>query len=133
MKPVLLDTNIVSILFNPKHSLYGKCFNLIAGQQCFISFMTRSELLLWPRLNNWGTQRREELVQHIEFCTTLFADEETCRFWVDVVVESRISGRPIATADAWIAATARQWDLPLITTDYRDYEHISGIKLVKVN
>jgi len=52
--------------------------------------------------------------------------------WADIVAESRLSGRPITAADAWIAATARQWDLALVTADYRDYEHIDGLTLVPV-
>ncbi len=78
-----------------------------------------------------GTEARG-LRKHIGLCTTLFPDEETCLHWVDVVSESRLVGRPLTTADAWIAATARQWDLPLVTTDHRDFQHIRGLTLVPV-
>ena len=132
MRVLLLDTNIVSILFKPDHALHAKCVGLASDNQLFISFMTRAELLLWPRQNQWGPKRAEELLKHVELCTTLFPDEETCVHWVGVVSESRLAGRPLTTADAWIAATARQWDLPLITTDYRDFEHLLGLTLVPV-
>jgi predicted nucleic acid-binding protein len=46
MRVLLLDTNVVSILFKPDHSLHQKCFEIVAGYQWFISFMTRGELLL---------------------------------------------------------------------------------------
>jgi predicted nucleic acid-binding protein len=71
------------------------------------------------------------LLKHIDLCTTLFP-EETCTLWVDIMDESRSVGRPIATADAWIAATARQWELPLVTTDHQDFEHLDGLVLVPV-
>ena len=132
MRVLLLDTNVVSILFKPDHTLYGKCLELVSGTQLFISFMTRAELLLWPRHQHWGPKRANDLLQHVDLCTTIFPDEQTCMQWVDVVSESRLAGRPITTADAWIAATALQWDLPLVTADYRDFEHVAGLTLVPV-
>ena len=95
MRVVLLDTNVVSILFKPDHSLYQKCFAIVSGHQWFISFMTRGELLLWPRLNQWGSKRRDDLKSHVDLCTTLFPDEDTCVVWADIIAESRIAGRPI--------------------------------------
>lgn len=68
----------------------------------------------------------------MELFTTLFADERTCRHWADVVAESRSAGRAMTTADAWIAATAIRWDLPLVTADYRDFEHVRALTLVPV-
>jgi hypothetical protein len=56
MRVLLLDTNVVSILFKP----YNKCFGIVAGSQWFISFMARAELLLWPRLNG-GEQGGERI------------------------------------------------------------------------
>jgi predicted nucleic acid-binding protein len=132
MRVLLLDTNVVSILFKPDHSLHQGCFEIVTGHQWFISFMTRGELLLWPRVNRWGARRREELVNHIDLCTTLFSDEETCVLWADIMLESRVAGRPVTTADAWVAAAARQWDLALVTADYRDFEHLGGLTLIPV-
>jgi predicted nucleic acid-binding protein len=100
VKFLLLDTNVVSILFKPEHSLHKKCFQITAGYQWFISFMTRSELLLWPIVNQWGFARREQLKKHIDLCTTLLPGERTCEFWADIMAESRAAGRPITTADA---------------------------------
>jgi len=133
MKLLLLDTNVVSILFKPDHSLYEKCLAIVAGNQWFISFMTRSELLLWPKVNQWGATRRDQLTGHIELCTTLLPDEQTCGFWADIMAESRVAGRPITTADAWVAAAARQWNLALVTADYRDFEHLDGLTLIPLS
>jgi len=90
------------------------------------------ELLLWPKVNHWGSTRREELTRHIDLCTTLFPDESTCVVWADVMSESRAAGRPITATDAWVAAAARQWELPLVTADYRDFEHLNGLTLIPV-
>jgi predicted nucleic acid-binding protein len=132
VKILLLDTNVVSILFKPAHTLHASCVRVASGNQLVISFMTRAELLLWPRQNLWGSKRSAELLKHMELHTTVFADEGTCIHWADIVALSRLAGRPITTADAWIAAMARQWDLPLVTVDHQDFEHVQGITVVPV-
>jgi predicted nucleic acid-binding protein len=133
MSVLLLDTNVVSILFKPDHLLHRQSFGIVAGHQWFISFMTRGELLLWPKVNQWGSTRREELIRHIDLCTTLFPDEGACVVWADIMAESRVAGRPITSADAWVAAAARQWDLPLVTADHGDFEHLDGLTLIPVS
>ena len=132
MSLLLLDTNVVSILFKPDHPLHLRCFEIVAGEQWFISFMTRSELLLWPKINRWGAARRDELTKHVDLSTTLFPDQDTCLVWTDIVAQSRASGRPITTADAWVAAAALQWDVPLVTADHRDFEHLDNVTLIPV-
>jgi tRNA(fMet)-specific endonuclease VapC len=132
MRVLLLDTNAVSILFKPDHALYDKCFNIVAETQWFISFMTRAELLLWPRVNQWGPKRREKLIGHMDLCTTLLPDEGTLGIWADIIAESQEAGRPVTPSDAWVAAAARQWDLPLVTADYRDFEHLGGLTLIPI-
>jgi tRNA(fMet)-specific endonuclease VapC len=129
---LLLDTNVVSILFNKNHSLRQSCMEAVTGSHLSISFMTRAELLLWPTANNWGESRRATLVEHLALYTTLYPDERTCEFWVRVVDRCRRAGQPIQTADAWIAATAQQWQIPLVTTDFRDYEAIEYLEVVPI-
>jgi tRNA(fMet)-specific endonuclease VapC len=133
MRVLLLDTNVVSILFKLHHALYDKCFVIVAGSQWFISFMTRAELLLWPRLNQWGAKRRENLIGHMDLCTTLLPDEGTFRIWADVMAESQDAGRPLTPSDAWVAAAARQWALALVTADFRDFEHLDGLTLIPIS
>ena len=133
MSVLLLDTNIVSILFKPGHSLHQRCFAIVGGHQWFISFMTCGELLFWPRMNQWGKARREELMRHVDLCTTLFPEEATCVAWADIMSDSRLVGRPMTAADAWVAAAALQWDLALVTADHRDFEHLEDLTLIPVS
>jgi predicted nucleic acid-binding protein len=132
MSALLIDTNIVSILFKPYHTLYAECFDAVRGHQSFVSFMTRSEILLWPKLNNWGERRREELSNHLNAFTTLFPDEETCVAWSDIIAACRAAGRPLDEADAWIAATARQWSLPLLTANQRHFDYIENLTVIPI-
>jgi predicted nucleic acid-binding protein len=81
MQVLLLDTNIVSILFKKNHSLGQACLEAVLRQQLAISFMTRAELMLWPVTNDWGESRRAALSQHLALYTTLYPDERTCKIW----------------------------------------------------
>jgi predicted nucleic acid-binding protein len=132
MSVLLVDTNVVSILFNRRHSLRQACIEAVAGNELVISFMSRAELLLWPAANNWGEARRSALDQHMALYLTLYADERTCSIWSAVVDQCRRAGQPIQTADAWIASAARQWGCPLVTTDFGDYAAVEDLDVVPI-
>ena len=132
MKVLLLDTNVVSILFKKTHSLRPACLEAVSGQQLVISFMTRAELMLWPVANNWGESRRTALSEHIALYTTLYPDERTSAIWAEVVNRCRRTGQPIQIADPWIASAARQWGVALVTTDSRDYAAIDDLDVVPI-
>jgi predicted nucleic acid-binding protein len=129
---LLLDTNVVSVIFNKNHSLRQACLEAVAGRNAVISFMTLAELMLWPVANHWGELRRTALAQHLALYTTLYPDERTCAIWAEIVDGCRRSGQPIQTADAWIASAARQWHIPLVTADFRDYAAIAGLEIVPI-
>lgn len=132
MRVCLLDTNVVSSLFKPDHTLFPDCTRIIQGRQLYISFMSRAELLLWPRLNNWGAKREGLLRQHMDLCLTLYPDESTCFYWSEIMARGKAAGRGISVSDAWIAAAAKQWNLPLVTADASDFYHVEGLTIVRV-
>jgi predicted nucleic acid-binding protein len=130
MNALLLDTNVVSILFNKNHRKRDSCIRAVAHHELAISFMSRAELLLWPLANQWGQPRRTTRLEHLNLYTTLYADEHTCAIWAEIVASCRRAGRPVQTADAWIAASARQWRLPLVTADVGDFEAVPDLDIV---
>jgi predicted nucleic acid-binding protein len=64
---------------------------------------------------------------------SLYPDERACAIWAEVVDQCRRAGQPIQTADAWIASTARQWRVPLVTADFRDYAAIGDLDVVPIS
>jgi len=44
--------------------------------------------------------------------------------------DARRSGRPIATADAWNAATALLLGLPLVTHNRSHFAHVAGLTII---
>jgi len=127
---LLPDTDAISILFKPAHPLYQEAYGITVGNHLVISFMILAELSVWPIRNNWGGEWRALLKNFITLYTPLFPGETTCQYWADISAESLDAGRPMGTADTWIAACARQWGMALVTGNYKDFEHISGMTLV---
>jgi predicted nucleic acid-binding protein len=50
-----------------------------------------------------------------------------CRWWATVRVACRRLGRSIDVADAWIAATALLYGVPLVTHNAGHFESVPGL------
>jgi len=127
VKTLLLDTNVVSYLMRG-HAL-GRAYRpLLANHALAVSFMTVAELYEGAYRNNWGTAMRHALdkIQHsfIVVPSTL----ELCARWGEVRWLRR--RQPIAPDDAWIAATAIEYDCSLVTHDARDFHSIPGLRII---
>lgn len=129
---VLLDTNIVSFLFKGDNRAKDYA-PYLQGQQLAISFMTVAELYQWAAVRQWGQQRLNQLEQTLKTSYIVLAfDIALCRQWGLVRAKQHSIGRPISPEDAWIAATAIQFDLPLVTHNPADFETIVGLSLISV-
>jgi tRNA(fMet)-specific endonuclease VapC len=71
---------------------------------------------------NWGASRRDLMGRFLARFTVLLPDNETARLWA----------RPITFTDAWIAATAMQLNIPLVTHNARDYEALDELTILTV-
>jgi tRNA(fMet)-specific endonuclease VapC len=89
--------------------------------------MTLAELERWALERVWGTKRKLELAQHLTRYTVLPVSRELCLRWAEVGFNAKKKGRPIQTADAWIAASALNYQVPLITNNKDDYSAIDGL------
>ena len=64
--------------------------------------------------------------------SVLHSDNLLCSTWAAVRNESTQKGRPISSADAWIAATALVLSTPLVTNNPKDYRHLDNLQIVSV-
>jgi predicted nucleic acid-binding protein len=62
--------------------------------------------------------------------TTLLPDTDTARLWSRIKSSCEKKGRPITFADAWIAAAARQLNVPLATHNASDFEAVDGLLIL---
>ena len=93
--------------------------------------MTIAELYQWAAVHKWGIRRINALEHTLERdYTHVPIDWETCRLWGIIRAECRKIGHTISAQDAWIAATARQYNLPLVTHNPTDFEPVCGLQVI---
>jgi tRNA(fMet)-specific endonuclease VapC len=102
----------------------------VSGRLLGVSFMSLAELDRWSLERNWGAARKAQLATHLSKYTILRATRELCLIWAKVSWEARKKGCPIQVADAWIAASALYYQVPLITRNANDYTMISDLELL---
>jgi len=123
----LVDTDVVSFFFNNSH-LGIPYRQYLRKRTLCISFMTRAEIERGMRLADWREKKRDEMEV---FLTAKFAvihtNDAICRKWAEI---TSIKGRPVAYADAWIAATAIVYRVPLITHNRKHFEGVAGLKVI---
>lgn len=127
---VLLDTNVVSYFFR-RDSRAAPYEAALIGQARAIAFMTLAELYKWPLERNWGARRRGELEDYLASHVVLPADDELARRWARLVTEQAKRGRSLSFADAWVAATALRHDVSLMTHNWRHFEGVPELRLIK--
>jgi tRNA(fMet)-specific endonuclease VapC len=129
MKAAIVDTDVVSMLF--KGDTRARAYRVhVAGRLLGISFMTLAELERWSLERGWGPRRKLELAEHVSHYAVLPVSRELCVKWAEVAFAAKRRGRPIQTADAWIAASALYYQVPLITNNQSDYSLIDGLTVL---
>lgn len=125
---VLLDTDVFSYLLKDD-SRAGAYITLIQDFRLALSFMTVAELFQWARMHKWGSKRIAQLEQTLTTYILIPADLEMCRIWGAVRSAGQAAGQTIAPQDAWIAATALRYGLPLVTNNASDFKAVVGLEL----
>lgn len=126
---VVVDTDVISFLFkgDTRADLYRPH---LEGRVALIAAQTRAELELWALERNWGARRISEMRAYLHNFVLAPFDETVCLRWAEIVNNARVRGRPIQTGDAWIAATALAYSVPLVTNNERDFKGVSGLTLI---
>jgi predicted nucleic acid-binding protein len=118
--PVVVDTDVVSFLFK-SHSLAPAYQAILAGRPLAVSLVTLAKIEYGMEVKNWGVSRRELMHRFLARFTPLAPDTETARLWARIKSGCEKKGRPIAFADAWIAAAALQLSVPLVSHNISHY------------
>jgi tRNA(fMet)-specific endonuclease VapC len=126
---VVVDTDVVSFLFrgDTRADLYRPH---LAGKVLTLSFMTLAELDQWALEHHWGAARQQRLAEHLADYTIHPYDRDLCRWWATVRVACRRAGQPIDGADAWIAATALLYGIPLVTHNFDHFARVPGLVVI---
>ena len=123
----LLDTNIVSYLMrsDPLATLY---LPHLAGYDRAISFQTVAELMYGGALAGWGNARWAQLEATLAGLDALHTTDATCERWA--FIRAVRHAQPMAVADGWIAATALEHGLELVTHNPADFAGIPGLVVI---
>ena len=129
MTAVIVDTDVVSMIF--KRDTRAAWYEPhLVGKLLAISFMTRAELSLWPRSAGWGEQKIATLERFLRDSVVLPYDEDLCELWAEIKFSCQRKGREVSHSDAWIAATALLYDLPLVTHNYHHFAGVEGLRVI---
>ena len=127
----LLDTNVVSEWTRPRPDEgVVRWLAEVDEDLLFLSAITLAELRrgverMTPgsrrtRLEDWLTTDMRLRFEH----RVLAVDEDIADQWGRVVAQSEAIGRPISSMDAFLAATAIQRDLTMVTRNVSDFARL---------
>lgn len=126
---VIVDSDVISYTFK-KDSRHLRYRPHLEDRILVASFMTIAELDYWAESHGWGARKRADLSFFLQPYIVIESDRKLCRMWSTVREQVRRSGRSIQTSDAWIAATALLYSLPLVTHNAADYDGIAGLTVI---
>ncbi len=129
MKGFLLDTNIPSEMTRPYPQLsVSQWLDDADDDQLYFSVVSLGEILKGITILQ-ESKRRTQLQQWLDETLRpwfegriLPINEPIAERWGLLAGECRLKGRPLKVADGFIAATALEHDLTVVTRNVRDFE-----------
>jgi len=126
---IVVDTDVVSFLFK-NHPIGRQHDPELAGRVALISFMTVAEVERWAIQYRWGEHRLHWLHVYLKRFTVAPSCPDLCRKWAEAMAAAQSAGRRIECADAWIAATALLYSVPLVKHNRNDYLGVPDLTLI---
>jgi tRNA(fMet)-specific endonuclease VapC len=119
----LLDTNIVIALFQGEQPILDKINqiksvftpSIVVGELYFGAFKSSKIKENVTRINEFALKNE-----------ILSCDQHTAKIYGEIKAGLKSIGKPIPENDIWIAATAMQYNLTLITRDSH-FNYVSGL------
>ena len=99
---------------NPLLALY---YIHLLNASWVISFQTVAEMRFGALKANWGTDRRQRLEVFIQRFQVIAYSDALATEWAEVRLDAERVGLRLEAGDAWIAATSKLLNAPLLTHD----------------
>jgi tRNA(fMet)-specific endonuclease VapC len=129
MSAILVDTDVVGLLFRsgPECEPYA---GEMAGQVPLVSFQSVAEIERWTVERAWTPERCAWMHMYLERYTRVPSSPDLCRRWAEVLAAAEERGHPVTYGNAWIAATALLYRVPLLTHDASRYQGIPALETI---
>ena len=116
---VILDSNIIIYSLQPRNE---NLVDWLKDHTPYISSITQLEVLGYHKI----TQDEISFTQqYLANCVILSIQQNT----IEKAINFR-QGKSMSLADAIIAATAKNYDFPLITANTKDFKHIEDLEII---
>ncbi len=132
---IVLDTDVVSEAMRPQPDAGVLAWlNGQVAQTLYLPSVVLAELLFGIGAMPNGA-RKDRLARALDALLGLFPDrilpfdQDAARRYVELAVAARAAGRPLPTADGYIAATAASRGFAVATGNTADFE-LTGVDLV---
>ncbi len=132
---IVLDTHVVSEAMRPEPSpAVAGWLNAQSADTLYLSSVTLAELLFGIGALPAGA-RKDRLGRTLDRLLALFPgrvlpfDQEGARRYARMAVAARAAGRPLPTADGYLAATAAANGFAVATRNVRDFAD-TGVELI---
>ena len=120
---MILDTNALSAIAEDDARAVA-CF--LRARQVALPIIVLGEYRYGIALSRHRTRYEVWLQELQPDCRVLNLDDYTASHYASIRVELRKKGRPLPANDIWIAALARQHDLPLMSRDAH-FDSVAGL------
>lgn len=119
----LLDTDIAIEVLRGDRELWER---IRAKPEIYLSVVVLGELYYGARGSGRPVKNAERVDELKGRVTVLGCDEETARVYGELKARLKVRGRMIPSNDLWIAASALQHDLVLVSRDAH-YDAVEGL------
>lgn len=123
---MILDTNALSAFAD------GSAGLLRVIKDCpelSVPVVALGEYFFGIRRSRYRARYERWLQANLSLFNVLPAGQETARRYAEVREELQKAGRPIPSNDVWIAALAREYNLPVLSRDAH-FQFVAGLRLV---
>lgn len=124
---MIVDTNALSAIAEADPAAVAM---LRRATELLLPVIVVGEYRYGIRQSRHQLKYEEWLLRMIPRCRVLDVDMRTTEQYAGIRTELRKKGKPIPGNDIWIAALARQYDMPILSRD-RHYDSVSG--LLRIN
>ena len=137
MNAIVVDTNVINYMLK-KQPQFEKFRPFLERKQLVLSFASVAELFFWKRIVKDEKERKRRmriLQEFIRRCMVIHSSLSLCIRAASLAYLFQKRGSKFRRKwhDIWIAATAIELNIPLVTNNKKDFSWIPQLELLPKN